>query len=90
MAINRIISYLDKDGNEVSKDEAERIIIGEYDENGNRIREEYMATEERLTEEEADKYWSQYIDNSSKPENKKREYTEEEILEAFSDSVVKR
>ena len=90
MAINRILSCLDDDGNEVPKEKATRINIADYDENGNRIREEYMATGKRLTEEEADEYWSQYIDNSSKPENKKREYTEEEILEFFSDSVIKR
>ena len=52
-----MIVYLDDKGNEVPEEQATKINIVEYDENGNRVKETYMVKSRELTEEEAKKYW---------------------------------
>ena len=52
-----MIVYLDDKGNEVPEEQATKLNIVEYDENGNRVKETYMVKSKELTEEEAKKYW---------------------------------
>ncbi len=60
-----MIVYLDDKGNEVPKEQATKLNIVEYDENGNRVKETYMVKSKELTEEEAKKYWSSRDDYES-------------------------
>lgn len=73
-----MIVYLDDKGNEVPEEQATKINIVEYDENGNRVKETYMVKSKELTEEEAKKYWdsvemdpnSELLKNSVRVEQK--------------------
>lgn len=64
---------MDANGKEVPEEQAERTIIAEYDDDGNRIKEFYLSNTPPMTPEEAKAYWDSIVVDPNSELIKKQE-----------------